>query len=296
MSINNNDTLILRTDGTFDAFMGACQLQVGGSWAHESNGTTTSSIEERRDLSLSSLIDFCSLARKMCDKVLEDVLKKSPPAKVCDRVAGRIGQRIGIGVGSLGDALGPEVGIPTTLLGGALGQYLGSQLCDKGIETLSDTVCDIGTCEQADYEDEDSKGCSHGKGIGKAIFCCTGSCIDGSSVGKAGLCRHWLDPCEDLEQDTSSLCSSDQVLRFTGSDWIDSGDGKCWINASDCRWQRQKWKWSCCSCRKGFERTSNTIDKCYDNNPPSPCVGCTGKGQKLVGNGLVGYYCVSYSK
>ena len=103
MSINGSETLILRTDGTFDAFLGGCQLQVGGSWLESSTGSKLRSRERR------SLIDFCSLARKLCDKTLSSLFAKLDAETLCDTVGSRIGAEIGGGVGSLGTFSDPKL-------------------------------------------------------------------------------------------------------------------------------------------------------------------------------------------
>lgn len=144
---------------------------------------------------------------------------------------------------------------------------------------------------------EASGDCSTGQGLGNAIYCCDGACIDGTSIGKAGLCDNWLNLCLDLEGGAPT-CSPQQVLTpGTDGNSINSGDGTCYSpGAADCQWQRHNWTWSCCNCPVGF--ISITGGACQAGTtgvaqgPPAlPCVGCL--VGVLGGDSSTGYYCTS---
>jgi hypothetical protein len=130
--------------------------------------------------------------------------------------------------------------------------------------------------------DIDSSTCTSSETDGKATFCCTGSCKDGSFIGDAGQCQYWTDLCNDA--DTTPTCSPNQVFYPGSPDytWVNSGDGNCYLPAiDDCDWQRNNWFWKCCDCPEGYASTQGGV--CDTSTPLSyHCVKCSDPDEVLT--------------
>lgn len=115
---------------------------------------------------------------------------------------------------------------------------------------------------------------------GTAIFCCTGSCYDGTSIGNPGLCLNRDTGC--LDPDQAPSCPQTQVMiGGPASTWIGAGIGNCWFG--ECNWQLSQWQWNCCDCPAGFVSTSNGA--CGTDSNPFVCVGCSDSSEVLTYNG-----------
>jgi len=141
---------------------------------------------------------------------------------------------------------------------------------------------------------ERSDNCSTSQGMGNAVYCCSGSCIDGTFIGNSGQCEYWLDLCLDLQGGPPSCSSSEVLIPGPDGNGVDSGDGNCW-GGGECQWQRNNWTWTCCDCPSGYvsitDGTCDPGDGQIANDPPSfPCVGC--EGGVLAGDSMNGYYCI----
>jgi hypothetical protein len=130
----------------------------------------------------------------------------------------------------------------------------------------------------------DQSTCSSSETDGRAVFCCDGACIDGSSIGVPGQCQNWTDLCADAE--TTPQCGSDQVFLPGRPEynWVDSGDGACYLPAiDDCNWQRNDWFWQCCACPENYTSTQGGV--CEDGAPfQNPCVACSDPDEVLTSN------------
>jgi hypothetical protein len=84
---------------------------------------------------------------------------------------------------------------------------------------------------------EKSDNCSTSQGMGNAVYCCSGGCIDGTSIGNPGQCEYWLDLCLDLKGGPPSCSSNEVLIPRPDGNGVDSGDGNCW-GGDECQWQR----------------------------------------------------------
>ena len=134
-----------------------------------------------------------------------------------------------------------------------------------------------------------SKHCGSFSGPGKAVYCCSGACLDGTSIGQHGQCKYFMDLCGDLQSGTPS-CRVNQVLQYNDVPPTNAtGDGCCGACCCECQWVRNEWNWSCCDCPKGYQAVSRGL--C--DGASSQCVGCTGSNEVLTGNATAGYSCES---
>jgi hypothetical protein len=323
ISDNDGDTIVFHVDGTFEAFAGFCDVMIAGSWQ---SVNAKSRARAKRQI----LNGLCIDGHSVCDSypLLKMVITSAAETLLCDSLGAGISTNIGTGIAFIGNLFGPAVGLPATLVGAQLGRKLGPWLCDKALDLVADKLCEAASCSSsttsltttiessittltttttatsttsttssdtatATYVPA-TDDCSTGEGLGTSVFCCSGSCADGSSIGVPGLCENWDNLCLDLAGGPPS-CSSDQVLKPGSATWIDSGDGNCW-GGNECQWQRNDWAWTCCDCPPGF--ISTTGGDCdpgggveAEGPPLYPCVGCT-SGEVLAGDATGGYYCI----
>ena len=316
IAASDGDTLVLYTDGTFSAYVGSCEYQIVSRW-HHGPLKLTSKAKKR-----SSMKEICNIIHSLCEHPLAIILAEAIDAKigVCAKVGAMIGEDIGGRIGYVGFLGGPEVGLPATLIGTVVGRKFGPVLCEKAVDLFIKEICDtVKTCPTPSSSATTSAtptsstttsatatitadaiyvcptdNCSDEQALGTAIFCCSGDCIDGSSIGNPGQCLNWANVCRDQQSGPPS-CSSNQVMEPGSSGWpnfVDSGDGNCWAG-DECQWQRNDWTWKCCDCPDGY--ISLTDGVCPDdedpnlNNPIFPCVGCD-PGYVLAGDAPGGYY------
>lgn len=282
----DGNTLILNIDGTFQLFVSSCELEIVGAWL-------TSSNRKRMELGRRQILSvLCNAVEFFCTSPIAADLISLFEKGACSLIGVEVGEAIGGGIGFLGNIFGPEVGIPATIAGIILGGRIGPDLCEFAIDQLSGLLCEA--CQnsptstvtaEATYTAA-SGACSTSQSLGMAIFCCSGSCIDGTEIFSPGLCENLLDLCLDVESGPPS-CSSGQVLNPGSATGVDSGNGGCWFG-NDCVWQQNDWSWACCDCPNGY--VSITGGAC--GSPPTfPCVGCD-SGEVLAGDSTNGYYCI----
>ncbi|KAL2122796.1 hypothetical protein VTJ04DRAFT_3251 [Mycothermus thermophilus] len=131
---------------------------------------------------------------------------------------------------------------------------------------------------------------------GQAVHCCTGACLDGTSVSwfsdnNNGICRHWANPCLDA---VSSLdCPSHQVLTSITGESVDAGIGFCHIPISGCRWAYAEYYATCCDCPDGFIPASFEVSTCenWHRRWQLPlCIGCSEPYEQIYFNEFTGQY------
>ena len=270
ISRNGNETLILHLNGTFEAFVSSCQAQVVGSWGD--SAPPSGARFRKRQTSSSS---FCSSNRKLCETAESVGISSS--------------QGVTLGCGLIAGTAGAVLGGLTEIPGGAaIGKGVGTFLCTKGLGMIASKGCDHGSvCSDPDYR-EASKQCSSSEGMGHAVWCCSGDCLNS--------CSNMYNLCLDAD---SPSCPFDQVLFPGSSEGVDAGSGWCYqpFGIDACQWQQNNWHWDCCNCPSGYipVQSANTCHigdpEGYAEGPPAPpCVGCT-SGKKLVGDSTNGYYC-----
>ncbi|ETS75463.1 hypothetical protein PFICI_12407 [Pestalotiopsis fici W106-1] len=121
--------LILYENGTYNAFAGACELEIIGSWPSPGSSPTG----RKRDMTIRRQAGsaLCSDIQFFCNKNLGKAVLAVGGGLACAAIAKQVGAEIGGAVGFLGNLLGPEVGLPTTLVGAAVGGQLGGFLAGK---------------------------------------------------------------------------------------------------------------------------------------------------------------------
>ncbi|MCJ1403079.1 hypothetical protein MMC11_006302 [Xylographa trunciseda] len=145
MSDANGDTLILYANGTFEAFAGACELDIVGTLPVPSSKSKA----KRNTLEMRQSAELCNDVQLFCNSRIGVFLEGAAGGALCLLLGGEIGADVGGAIGFLGNALGPEVGIPTTLLGVFLGSRLGAflasdigaVLCSGATSLLADQLC-----------------------------------------------------------------------------------------------------------------------------------------------------------
>lgn len=203
ISINGDSTLILHTDGTFEAFVGGCALQIVGKWQNDGTTTDTASTSSTSLNRRQSNQIFCQGVNQLCGLVFDSLIGQFSITEMCAATASVIGAEIGAGVGFAGSFGNPLIGIPATFVGARVGQLVGTGICIAGLQLLSDKVCDEVVCAQPDYTTETEQ-CSQNLGVSNSVYCCNGDCY-------GGLCDYY-DLCHDT-QGGPPTCSDNSTLR-----------------------------------------------------------------------------------
>ncbi|GAB1321121.1 hypothetical protein MFIFM68171_11331 [Madurella fahalii] len=114
---------------------------------------------------------------------------------------------------------------------------------------------------------------------GQAVVCCSGDCLDGTTIFDQGLCRNVFDAC--LDPGTPLSCASSQVFALTASESVDAGLGLCYLPVTGCIWSYTKYTYSCCDCPAGFVPVASA---CTDRSRSfsDRCVGCSQPDEKIA--------------
>lgn len=131
---------------------------------------------------------------------------------------------------------------------------------------------------------------------GKAEYCGTGTCKDGTIIGRPGQCYGYMSACTDVNP--APRCAANQVLDGMNCGpcgGVDSGSGRCYINGY--QWQKSPWTWHCYDCLDGYISVSlgrcagSPYWDCMGHYPPGPCVRCSEPDESLGGNPDSGWWC-----
>ena len=179
ISDEDGDTLIINADGTFEAFAGACEIELVGSLLAPSSKSKA----KRNELGSRQSAELCNDVQLFCNSRIGVFLEGVAGGALCLFLGGEIGAEIGGGIGFLGNVLGPEVGIPTTLLGVVLGGRLGAFLASKIGATLCSGVTSL-------LADQLCKACPSPVTCGAGTISCNGgACQDAlSDPNNCGAC------------------------------------------------------------------------------------------------------------
>jgi len=225
LSDTDGDTLIIYANGTFEAFAGACELDIVGTLP-----AASSKIKAKRNaLEIRQSSELCNDVQLFCNSRIGVFLEGAAGGALCLLLGGEIGADVGGAIGFLGNALGPEVGIPTTLLGVVLGGRLGAFLASK----IGATLCSGATSLLADQL---CKACPSSVTCGVGTISCNGgpcqdALSDPNNCGKcgnvcpSGKCQNGqcsASTCDGSTCDSLNSCGSD-CFCFETSD----GTGFC---------------------------------------------------------------------
>ena len=130
--------------------------------------------------------------------------------------------------------------------------------------------------------------CTSPSQVGKAIYCCDGACLDGTSIfDKTGLCGSFANQCADTG---SPGCSANQVFYGNGDTNFDPGLGDCYLPALHvCQWQQDKWAWQCCDCPPGYVSLNDDCANAGTRNEYE-CFGCTSADETVQYNDQAGVF------
>jgi hypothetical protein len=178
----DGDTLIIYANGTFEAFAGACELEIVGSGLAASSSSKAKRdachLEKRQSSSA-----FCNDVQAFCNSAIGVFIEGAAGSALCAAVGADVGADVGAeiggGIGFLGNVFGPEVRTPTTILGVVLGEAVGTFLATK----LGSTLCGGATSLLA------SKLCA--------------ACPSGTSCGSGTLSCNG-GPCQDIVSDPNN--------------------------------------------------------------------------------------------
>jgi hypothetical protein len=140
VSDTDGDTLILYNNGTFQAFVGSCQVEIVGSWLTMNSNSNRKRMDKRNILS-EVFSEVCRGIHYFCDDPLGIGIAALAEGEFCSSIGSDVGASIGGAIGSLGEALGPEVGIPATIVGESVGGIVGDVLCTHALAELGALLC-----------------------------------------------------------------------------------------------------------------------------------------------------------
>jgi len=142
------NTLMIYANGTFQVFVGFCQLEIVGSWlASDSSGNRKrmASLERRRSWSEFTHeveTSICSHIEAFCQSSIGNVITSYEAKSLCNRISVGVGEIAGGAAGSLLDeVLGPGGTWGGAELGEELGALLAPWICQKILKWLYQKLC-----------------------------------------------------------------------------------------------------------------------------------------------------------
>jgi len=135
----NGDTLKIYDDGTFQYFIDRCELEIVGSWSTSRNSKN----RKRMELERCQTSGLCAAVEAFCDNPFWKSLATGTSATnlLCAAIETEVLETIGAGIGFLFYEFGPHV----PLQGAFLGQRYGQEICEEGIKTAIDVLCEVCT-------------------------------------------------------------------------------------------------------------------------------------------------------
>lgn len=230
ISDTSGSTLILFSNGFYEAFIANCQLLVVGKY---SSGAPS---KEKRSLAALDSRDnsaFCTVIRPFCTGYLGPLAAAYLGGAACAGLAVTLGTLLGGvaggAVGLLGFLGGPEIGIPTTIDGIAIGAEIGAEsagplaaflgtpngsgLCSVGVFVMTTAMCNA--CPTASSNCVFPGTCGSFNVIYDSSCGPVGDCTCGTDASGVAVCF------QDVYCNGATTCATD----------ADCGSGaKCWIN------------------------------------------------------------------